>query len=228
MWLFFFSSSLSLHDAATLWILVAVVITRTTYLNVPRAFELDYTEKKNGKKWNCTRYSRSRKLFTVFFFSSSCVLSCGDTVHSNSYSSTCSLTLNTYRSICIVARCIRSKYCIFDGFLHYGFLWYFFLIVVDCRLRRRHCRLSRFTLFIFYLLLLFPSTRLLIYLFIFFFYAYFFFSLFMYSRYIHAARNLSLEFFIFIYIFVRHYISRLSIQRPQIEALLVFQSQRLK
>lgn len=104
----------------------------------------------------------------------------------------------------------------------------FFLIVVDCRLRRRHCRLSRFTLFIFYLLLLFPSTRLLIYLFIFFFYAYFFFSLFMYSRYIHAARNLSLEFFIFIYIFVRHYISRLSIQRPQIEALLVFQSQRLK
>lgn len=86
--------------------------------------------KEKRKKWNCTRYSRSRKLFTVFFFSSSCVLSCGDTVHSNSYSSTCSLTLNTYRSICIVARCIRSKYCIFDGFLHYGFLWYFFWLLL--------------------------------------------------------------------------------------------------
>lgn len=112
--------SLSLHDAATLWVSVAVVITRTTYLNVPRAFKLDYTEKKKNEKWNCTRYSRSRKLFTVFCVSA-CVLSCGDTVHSNSYSSTCSLTLNTYRSMCIVARRIRSKYCIFDGFLHYGF-----------------------------------------------------------------------------------------------------------
>lgn len=95
------------------------VCRRSNFSSVPRALKLDYR----------TRVPRALENYLYFGV---CVWHGDDTVHSNSYSSTCSLTLNSeyiYHTA-FTAR-MRRKYCVFLGRIPP--LPFFLFVIFCCR-----------------------------------------------------------------------------------------------
>lgn len=91
---------------------------RCRHIRTFRAFHVhsNWITKKRRRGENMYSLLAPSKTILFFSFRSQCVcvFGSGDTVHSNSYSSTCSLTLNTYRTY---SQYTRSKYCFFSGWI---------------------------------------------------------------------------------------------------------------
>lgn len=150
---------------------VLVARRRSNYLSVPRAFKLDYWKKRKNKLR--TRAAENYFFFRVCVCEWVCLAAAAIPFYSNSYSSTCSLTLNTYHAALQLAYDEVNIVFWMDSSIT---VFVIFFVVVDCRWcgRRRH-RLTPFTLCFVFLFTstFFPQLNSTLDLFILFFYAFF-------------------------------------------------------